>query len=66
MNHALADAGVQHQLVVFKNSTLHAGLYECVPATVLGVRAPVIDGSVRWLGRYLNNRATVPTGDFCT
>jgi acetyl esterase/lipase len=65
MNQALAGAGVRHQLVVFKNSTLHAGQYECVPATVLGVRAPVIDGSVRWLGRYLNNRATVPTGDFC-
>lgn len=46
MNRALAAADVPHQLVVFPG-TKHAAGFQCVPATVLGVPAPVIDGTVR-------------------
>lgn len=64
MNRALAAAQVPHQLVVFPG-TKHAAGFQCVPATVLGVRAPVIDGTVRWLGRVLTGSPVTPTGTFC-
>lgn len=66
MNRALNAAHVPHKLVVFHdNPTKHAKQYECDPATVLGVTAPVIDGSLRWLGDWLNGTPLTPTGTFC-
>ena len=64
MDQALADAGVPH-LFVETTGAKHSVVYQCDVETVLGVSAPVIDGTVRWLSRALTGQATRPTGTFC-
>lgn len=66
MNDALRAASVPHSLVVIQNSTQHAGAYLCNVETVLGQRSHVIDGIVRWFGRYLSGTQLTPTGTYCT
>lgn len=65
MDRALAAAGVDHRLVVLRHTRRHAAEYECHPARVLGVEGPVIDGTLRWLGEYLDDAPLTPTGTFC-
>lgn len=65
MNDALQAAQVPHSLVVIPNSTQHAGAYLCNIATVLGQQSTVVDGIVRWFGRYLTGTPIVPTGTYC-
>ncbi len=64
MNKRLKAAQVPHSLVVLAHTSRHAAEYECHPATVLGQTDPVIDGTLRWLGMYLE-MPTTPTGTFC-
>jgi acetyl esterase/lipase len=66
MNDALQAASVPHSLVVIQNSTLHATAYLCEFETVLGQRSRVIDGIVRWFGKYLSGTQVTPTGTYCS
>ena len=65
MQDALRAAGVPHSLVVIPNSTLHATAYLCNVETVLGRPSRVIDGIVRWFGKYLSGAQVTPTGTYC-
>jgi acetyl esterase/lipase len=65
MNDALQAAQVPHSLVVIQNSTQHANAYLCNVETVLNQRSRVIDGIVRWFGRYLSGTQITPTGTYC-
>ena len=66
MNDALQAAQVPHSLVVIQNSTLHADAYLCKSETVLNQQSPVIDGIVRWFGKYLLGTQITPTGTYCS
>jgi len=65
MNDALQAAGVPHSLVVIQNSTQHANAYLCNVETVLNQQSRVIDGIVRWFGKYLLGTQLTPTGTYC-
>ena len=66
MNDALQAAQVPHSLVVIQNSTLHADAYLCEVETVLNQQSRVIDGIVRWFGKYLSGTQITPTGTYCS
>lgn len=66
MNDALQAAQVPHSLVVIQNSTLHADAYLCKFETVLNQQSPVIDGILRWFGKYLSGTQITPTGTYCS
>ncbi len=65
MNNALQAAQVPHSLVVIQNSTQHANAYLCNIETVLNQQSTVIDGIVRWFGKYLLGTQITPTGTYC-
>jgi hypothetical protein len=65
MNDALQAAQVPHSLVVIQNSTQHANAYLCNVETVLNQQTPVIDGIVRWFGKFLLGTQITPTGTYC-
>lgn len=62
MKQALEAADVRHRLVVLKHTHLHASQFLCVDVPMMGKTMPVIDQTLRWLGRYVNGRPLTPTG----